>query len=74
MRVLSPSEMIDMYTTSEVHFEPDNFTNALGLAEFMINEELQVEKRFVLELKTGGIQFKLIYKSLIVFVFILIDF
>lgn len=45
MRVLSPSEMIDMYTYPDVEFDPENFTNALGLADFMINEDLKEEKR-----------------------------
>lgn len=44
-RVLSPSEMIEMYTTSEVAFYPENYTNALGLVRYMINEDLQLEKK-----------------------------
>jgi nuclear pore complex protein Nup133 len=45
MRVLTPEEMIDMYTTDDVEFEVENYWNAFRLSSYMVNSELEREKR-----------------------------
>jgi len=45
MRVLSPDDLINLYTTLDVEFEVQNYYKAFRLASFMANFELEREKR-----------------------------
>lgn len=44
MRVLSASDLIDMYTTSEIEPDMENYWSAKELVEFMPNETVKTEK------------------------------
>lgn len=44
MRVLSASDLIDMYTSNEIEAETENFWKARELIEFMPNEAVKKEK------------------------------